>query len=207
MNRFAAIDAVVEQAVEVPVPPRAGDFARGGRERFEIAPLPVEPVCQYRHGMSYSVPLSHQPRACHRVARIGGLALARGKALYLVSEKVEHAAGLAVGSAVGQFLDAMAEADLKKDAAVVRRSLAEQGLPFVLQFLHRHAFKGGEAGEDSSVRIVCLRLMYLSCVSLHVVLRCGCAFGDDNRSSARPSPLNCLPSAQINCWTSPLSAA
>jgi len=61
--------------------------------------LPVEPVCQYRHGMSYSIPLSHQPRACHRVARIGGLALARGKALYLVSEKVE--AGLKWGDRAG----------------------------------------------------------------------------------------------------------
>lgn len=60
------------------------------------------------------------------VSRFSDLVLAPRKSLNLVSKEVKHAAGLAVRTAVCQFLDAIAQADLEEDPAVVRRRFTEQ---------------------------------------------------------------------------------
>ncbi len=50
--------------------------------------------------------------------------------------------------AMGQFLDAVAEPQLEVPAAGVRRGLAEDGLPLLLQLGHRHRLQRGQFGQD-----------------------------------------------------------
>ena len=112
----------------------------------------------------------------------------------LIGEQVQHAARFPVRAAVGQFLDAIGDADFQKGPAVVWRGAADELFPFGFQILDRHGLQGGQAGQDGLInRWIQTRLYgrYLIVV-LHQFLRCGYVLHDDHRSFGARSPRNCL---------------
>jgi hypothetical protein len=102
--------------------------------------------------MGDPVPVPDQFGSRHRIARIGNLALARQRALHLVRQQIQHAAGFPVGAAVGQLLNPVGQPAFKEAAAVVRGRGPKERLPFGLQVVDRHGLQRRQSRQDRFVR-------------------------------------------------------
>ena len=102
--------------------------------------------------MGDTLPLTDQAGAGDGFAIIQNLGMAaQPLAVHLSRKRLEHLAAFLGQPAMGQFLNAIGDADFQVGPAVVGCARSKKPFPFFLQLVHAHGFQSREAGEDSLV--------------------------------------------------------